>query len=155
MNRLSGLVLDQYDEDSDGDTTKLASGDVARLPDDLFALVLREPGVPPLRKYAMPTELDTAASTAAFFRNGHKLPIELQVKVASGLLEGHKWYGVEPHPTLTKLALGAVTLLNAALTVPELAKQTKGNLAASKGAKGAIMTPQQLKRQGIAARFGA
>lgn len=153
MNKLSGLVLDQYDEDNS--TDKLASADVQRLPDDLFALVVMEPGAPALRKFAMATEAVTAESTQSFFRNGHKLPGELQKEAAAGLLRGHAWYGLKPHGTLEKLALGAVTLLNAALTVPEIAKKTSGNLKASKGARGAIMTPQQMKRQSMAARFGA
>lgn len=160
MQKLSGLVLDRYDDVDDAifsrvtarvpllvtlDKTAadLSQGGLERLPDDVFALVLGD-GQGRLRKYAMADTGNTALSVAYFLELGHRLPGEAQKVAAAKLLEGCGWYSIIPPPELEKVALGVMSLANAALTVPGAVREAKNNLGAVQGAPG-IMTPEQIR----------
>ncbi len=151
----SGLILDVYD-DYRGDvirslfpsrseipglvkTAHALSGDErGQLPDDAFALVLRN-GDEVLRKYACVDAGNTALSVMFFQKNGHKLPVEAQKVAAANLKVACDWYEL-PVQGLEKVALvgwaasKAVqhpwTVLQAAMAGPEMVHGVKENLRA-------------------------
>lgn len=171
MQKLSGLVLDLYD-DSTGEVLKevyASAGDLpdlvkqahaitqdeyARLPDEAFALVL-EDGPIELKKFATIDEGNTVLSVVYFLKTAHKLPLEAQKVAASNLLEACGWYGLVPPTQLRKIAgidseEKSAGLLGAAMTataVPGAVREAKHNLQATQGAGGAIMTPQQIQER--------
>lgn len=158
MLKLSGLVLDRYD---DVDRTlrddyvdalektahRFTSEELSQLPDDTFAVILQD-GDTVLKKFSMADSGNLALSVEYFRANGHKLPVEAQKVAAANLLKGCQWYGwvLEPDldEQLQKVALGLGTVM-AATMVPGAARETKNNLAASQGTGGAILTPAQIK----------
>jgi len=154
MDKLSGLILDYYDDGGalltgtpeEGlvkHATLLSSEERSYLPDDLFALV--DTGKSQMRKFAMATEDETKLSVAYFLRTGHRLPLEVQKLAAANLLVGCDWYDVQAPELLTKVALGTIGLVNAALMGPGAVRETKANLQAAKGAGGIVLTPAELK----------
>lgn len=124
MDKLSGLILDIYD-DTKGDVlrTLYASGqdipeqiktaqllqdeDRRALPDDVFALVLHDGDVT-LRKYACVDAGNTVASVDYFLANAYKLPAEAQKVAAANLQVACGWYGLTPPEELEKIAMGAL-----------------------------------------------
>ncbi len=121
----SGLILDMHD-DHRGEVVReiypsmndvpetvktahrLGHDDLASLPDDVFALVLRQ-GDATLRKYACIDEGNTILNVEYFLKTAHKLPREAQKLAAQNLLVACDWYGVEPPDALKKVAfIGAV-----------------------------------------------
>ncbi len=173
MKKLSGLVLDVRDDydgavlrsifPTDGEipafvksaaviTPELA----ARIPDDLFAVVLHDEDVV-LRKFACVDAGNTALSVEYFLKTAHKLPLEAQVVAATNLITACDWYGINPPEQLQKvamslgpdamekIALGLGTALNLGLTVPGMARQAKMNLGATEGAGHMVVTPSQRK----------
>ena len=157
MQKLSGLVLDRYD-DPDGralrdipaalELAKLGSAFTAdelnRLPDDTFALILQDGDVV-MKKFSMADAGNTALSLVYFMQNGHKLPEEAQKVAAANLVRGCGWYAIPVPPELEKVAFGVTGLLNTALVAPGAVREAKNNLAAVKGTGGGIMTPEQIK----------
>jgi hypothetical protein len=160
MKKLSGLVLDYYDDVDGVVFQKLSSAApvlsglektaasldpeaLSRLPDDVFALLLQD-GDTSLRKYAMADAGNTALSIAYFLELGHRLPVEAQKVAAANLIQGCEWYGFQPPPELEKIALGLGTAIHGALVLPGAMSEAKKNLQAVKGAPG-IMTPEQIK----------
>lgn len=121
MQKLSGLVLDVYD-DQGGSILKevyataadlpesvktahlITQAEYARLPDVSFALVL-EDGPVELKKFATIDEGNTVLSVVYFLKTAHKLPVEAQQVAASNLLQACSTYGFEPPEQLSKLAL--------------------------------------------------
>ena len=122
MEKLSGLVLDVYD-DVGGHVMKgmypelrevpeivktamsLSQDQLRALPDDVFALVLHQGGQT-LRKYACVDAGNTAAHVAYFMATYDKLP-EVAVKTAAAnLITACGWYDVEPPEELKKLSTG-------------------------------------------------
>jgi hypothetical protein len=158
MEKLSGLVLDIYDDpagtvlssifptaESLPELVKKASKlQLDKLPDDLFALVLHDGDVT-LRKYACADSGNTALSVEYFMKTGYKLPVEAQKVAAANLVKACGWYGIEPPEALEKVAMGAMSMLNAALVGPGAIKQTKQNLSTVRGAGSEIITPEQRK----------
>jgi len=122
MEKLSGLVLDIYD-DPKGDILKsvfptlesvpglvkeahqLTQEDRDRLPDDAFALIL-EQGGSELKKFATVDAGNTALSVEYFLKTGHKLPVEAQKVAAHNLCVACGWFGIEPPEELQKVAQG-------------------------------------------------
>ena len=162
MQKLSGLVLDVYDDPTGEvlrgifptladvpDLIKCASAVTpeqrATLPDDVFALVLHQGDVA-IPKYACVDGGNTALSVEYFMKLGHRLPENAQRSTAQNLVTACGWYGIEPPEEMKKIALGLSTLMTA-ISVPSIAKGTSAqisqNLAASKAAGGAI-TPNAL-----------
>jgi hypothetical protein len=156
MKKLSGLVLDRYD-DPEGkvlysipeavELAKLGSffshDELSRLPDDTFALILQD-GDTTMKKFSMADAGNTALSVIYFLENGHKLPLEAQKVAAANLVQGCGWYGIPVSDELAKVAFGAMGLLNTALVAPGAVREANANLKAVKGSP-AIMTPDQVK----------
>lgn len=108
MEKLSGLVLDVYD-DRKGELFKsifpsraevpeliksahlLTEVERRALPDDLFALVLRDGDVT-LRKFACVDPGNVALSMLYFEKNAHKLPMHAQKVAAKNLLIANDWF---------------------------------------------------------------
>ncbi len=157
MKKLSGLVLDRYD-DVDGaslhdipgalELSKLGSvfthDELNRLPDDTFALILQDGDVT-MKKFSMADAGNTALSVIYFLENGHKLPVEAQKVAAANLLKGCGWYGIPVSDELEKVAFGAMGLINTALMGPGAVREAGANLKAVKGTGPGIMTPDQIK----------
>jgi len=161
MEKLSGLVLDIYD-DRDGETLRtifpdsgelpevvkeahfLSSDEHSRLPDDVYALVLVD-GDTSLRKYACTDAGNTSLSVEYFLKMAHKLPVEAQKVAAANLVKACGWYDIDPPDELTKVAIGLGGLVMGALTVPGAVKETQANLRAVKGSKSRIVTPAQMR----------
>jgi len=159
MEKISGLVLDRYDDPEGVVLRTIFPGELpelvksaaalsyevrARLPEDTFALVLVDSDVE-LRKFAMADGGNTALSVEYFLKMGHKLPVEAQKVAAANLVRGCGWYGIEPPEALQKIALGLGTLLGGALIAPGQVREAKANMAAVQGAAPGIMTPDQIK----------
>ncbi len=124
MEKLSGLVLDVFDDPS-GEVLKqlfptaddlpevvktampLTAVDRSKLPDDVFALVLQDGDVT-LRKYACVDEGNTCLNIEYFLKTASKLPEEAQKVAADNLLEACRWYDVEPPEALKKLSTGNI-----------------------------------------------
>jgi hypothetical protein len=120
VEKLSGLVLDVYDDPS-GEVLRaifpsyeqvpeliksahvVQPGERSELPDDLFALILVDGDVS-LRKYACVDAGNTALSVEYFMQLRHKLPEEAQKVAASNLTTACGWYGIEPPEALLKVA---------------------------------------------------
>lgn len=157
MQKLSGLVLDRYD-DADGTLRshateewakyahRFTSDELARLPDETFALVIQDGDVV-MKKFSMADMGNLGLSIEYFFEHGHKLPVEAQKVAATNLLRGCQWYGIMPRQDeeLHKIAFGPLALLNTALMAPGAAREAKNNLQTVRGAGPGIMTPQQIK----------
>lgn len=82
----------------------------SRLPDDVFALVMLDQGVP-LRKYACTDKGNTALSVIYLMENHHKLPSPAVKTAAANLLTACEWHNLKPPIGLKKLA-GLGQLLN-------------------------------------------
>lgn len=124
MEKLSGLVLDHYD-DARGEVLKgifptladvpafiknahrVTDVDREALPDDAFALVMKSGDVV-LRKYACIDAGNTALAVEYFLREGHKLPAEAQKTAAANLLVACDWYDLPKNTILEKVAFGAL-----------------------------------------------
>lgn len=171
MQKLSGLILD-FPDDSSGEVlksiwsshesvpevVKTASRRTpeleAKLPDNLFALVLRD-GDYTLRKFACIDEGNTTLSVEYFLKTAHKLPAEAQQVGAENLVKACGWYGIEPPAELQKMAtqekiaIGLMGAAMGAMVIPGVVKQVGQNLRAAKAVGGNVVTPTQL--QNIAA----
>ena len=159
MKKLSGLVLDRYD-DPQGSAlwnipvalelvkmgSVLSSEELARLPDETFALII-EDGDVTLKKFSMADAANTALSVIYFMENGHKLPLEAQKVAAANLLKGCGWYGIPTSDELQKVAFGVMGLVNTAVMAPGAVREAKNNLSAVKGTGPGIMTPEQIKQR--------
>lgn len=122
MEKLGGLVLDAFD-DLDGAVLKSAfpkasnlpklvktampvtREQLGRLPDDVFALVLRQ-GDTSLRKYACVDAGHTALNIAYFLLTHDKLPVEAVKTAAANLITACDWYDIDPPDELKKLSTG-------------------------------------------------
>jgi hypothetical protein len=158
MEKLSGLVLDIYD-DSSGEVLRsifpqeagvpdlikeahyITPEERDALPDHVFSLVLHNDGTC-LRKYACTDPGNTALSVEYFLKTAHKLPTEAQKVAAENLATACGWYGIEPPEQLQKIALGLMTAASLALSGPQIAKETgsgiKRNLQMARASGGAI-----------------
>lgn len=76
----------------------------AKLPDDVFALVMVDQGVP-LRKFACVDKGNTTLNVIYFLENRHKLPVEAQKTAAANLVTACGWYDIEPPYQLQKIAM--------------------------------------------------
>lgn len=161
----TGLVLDLYDAPRDlgtifpslddvPETVKtaqvLSPEELGALPDDVYALVLIKDGEC-LRKYACVDGGNVELNMAYFFKHGHKLPADVQQRVAENLKVACAWYDIEVPEALEKVALGVNTVLTA-LTAPSQIKGAAGamgnNLAAARATGGQVLTPQNQKALG-------
>ena len=122
MEKISGLVLDFFD-DADGAVIKsvfpdyqavpdviktaavLSNEERAKLPDDLYALILQNQDTT-LRKFACVDAGNTCLSIEYFMKTGSKLPVEAQKTAAANLLTACEWYDIEPPVALQKIAGG-------------------------------------------------
>lgn len=159
MEKLSGLVLDVYD-DPDGEILRgifptyeqvpdlikqahqLSSEQRRELPEDLFALELVDGGAS-LRKYACVDAGNTVLSVEYFMKTAHKLPIMAQKTAARNLVTACGWYGIDPPEGLQKIALGIGTAIGLA-QVPGVVKGTGGEIKRRKEIarqSGAIVNP--------------
>ncbi len=163
MQKLSGLVLDVYD-DSSGEVMRgifptldevpdiikqahaIAPEEHGGLPDDAFSLVLENDGAT-LRKFACIDVGNTALSVEYFLKTAHKLPAEAQKTAASNLVTACGWYDIEPPEQLTKIALGLGQLAMGALVLPGAASEAKKNVMATKGAGPQVLTPAQIQQR--------
>jgi hypothetical protein len=169
MKKLSGLVLDPTD-DYNGAVLRsifptrgavpalvktanekyLTPEGRAHLPDDMFALVLRDGDVT-LRKYACVDAGHTALSVEYFLKTAHKLPEEAQKVAASNLCTACDWYDIEPPEALQKIALGLARAVQLGVVGPMVAKDTsdkiKGNMAVAR-ASGNQINPNVLGGSG-------
>lgn len=158
MEKLSGLVLDMYDDPS-GEVLRaifpreagvpelvkqahfITPEERAELPDSVFSLVLHNDGTT-LRKYACTDPGNTALSVEYFMKTAHKLPEEAQKIAAANLVQACGWYGIEPPQELQKIALGLVGMANLALTGPqvvsEAGKSMKQNMQLAKASGGMV-----------------
>jgi len=160
MEKLSGLVLDVYDDqradilrelfphDLDlPDLIKTAHAITAdeyrSLPDDAFALVLVDGDVE-LKKFATIDAGNTCLSIEYFLKTAHRLPVEAQKVAAINLMAACGWYDIDPPAELQKLAFG-INAAMGAMMVPGTVKQVKNNMAASRGTGGQVMTPDEIK----------
>ena len=161
MDKLSGLVLDYYD-DRNGHVLKtvfptlssvptiikeahrLTHEERLRMPDDTFAVIISDGDVT-LRKYSMADRGNTALSVEYFLKTGHKLPLEAQKVAAVNLVDACRYFDLDPPETLQKVALGFLGMFNAATVLPGAAREASNNLKAARTAGSAIMTPQQLQ----------
>lgn len=118
--RTSGLILDMHD-DLQGEVVRsiyptiesvpgqvktahrLDASDLDSLPDDVFALVLRQGDVT-LRKYACVDEGNTMLNVEYFLKTAHKLPKEAAKLAAQNLMVACDWYGLEAPEELQKVA---------------------------------------------------
>jgi hypothetical protein len=75
----------------------------AKLPDDVFALIMVDQGQP-FRKYACQDKGNTALSVMYFLENCDKLPEGAQKVAAANLLTACSWYDLAPPAQLYKLA---------------------------------------------------
>ncbi len=82
----------------------LPSEGLAALPDRLFALLAMHEGNF-LRKYAMHDEAHLATSILYFLEHGKQLDADLQIKVATNLVNACAWYDVDPPDPLLHLAM--------------------------------------------------
>lgn len=198
MEKLSGLVLDVYDDTDGSILQEIFPGPVdlseleksahaltveehSALPDDAYALVLVN-GDQVMKKFATVDAGNTALSVMYFLKTAHKLPEEAQKVAAQNLTAACGWYGLvapdllkvsldlhkqktnldkapdrpQKFPThgdccekagLDKVALGLMGAAMGALTIPQYAREAKGSLAATKGARGAVLTPAQVKQR--------
>lgn len=132
----------------------LTHDELRQLPDDVYALCLHEDDAGTLRKFACIDAGNTQLAVDYFCAYGHKLPVEAQKVAAANLITACEWYGLTPPAPIEKVAnLGLG--LSAALTAASLPGQVKGtsaaiknNLAAAKGAGGAVLTPAQMQAAG-------
>lgn len=127
MEKISGLVLDMHD-DVEGMVLRqlypklddvpelyktaafLSSEQRDALPDDAFALVLRQ-GNTTLRKYACVDPGNTAINIGYFMATYHKLPIEAVKTAAANLHTACHWYDIEPPEELKKLSTGNIPVI--------------------------------------------
>jgi hypothetical protein len=157
MKKLSGLVLDRYD-DVDGVWLRhldnieghiksahvFTHDELSRLPDETFAVILQDGDVV-MKKFSMADQGNTGLSVAFFLNTGHLLPAEAQKVAAVNLMRGCGWYGIPVPDRLEKVALGGFSLLNASVLAPGALRESKANLSAVEGAGPGIMTPEQIK----------
>lgn len=159
MEKLSGLVLDVYDDvggevirgifptaaslpDMVKKAHRLTPAERDQLPDDLFALVLVD-GDTILRKLACVDAGNTALSVEYFLKTAHKLPASAQKQTAENLVKACSWYGIESPAALQKIALGLNTMLTVA-SLPSVVKGTAGEVKRGKAAaqaSGAFINP--------------
>jgi HPt (histidine-containing phosphotransfer) domain-containing protein len=152
---LGGLVLEVYDSpktlremfprledlpESVKTAHALGAEELARLPDGVFALVLRS-GESVLRKYACIDRGNTELHVAFFLKHAHKLPKEAQALGAKNLLQACRWYGVSPRPELEKQALGLVGAANLALAGPSIVRGSGSKIRENLGAVRALEGP--------------
>ena len=163
--RTSGLLLDVYD-DFDGamlrtlyptaadipngvKTAAVVQGALYdQLPDDVFALVLRNDGEK-LRKYACVDPGNTELSLQYFLKNAHKLPREAQKVAAQNLAVACGWYDMPVPEALMKIAGIGGAALGAAgkvlgpvvtgATVLGAGNQISQNMRAANAAGGQLM----------------
>lgn len=160
MQKLSGLVLDATD-DYDGVVLRsifptsesvpalvksacssyLEKEKRAELPDDLFALVLRDGDVM-LRKYACVDAGHTALNVEYFLKTAYKLPVEAQKVAAGNLCTACGWYDIEPPEELQKIALGLSRALQLGMVGPmavgQASKDVKKNMNEARRAGGVV-----------------
>lgn len=123
MEKISGLVLEVFDDPA-GEVMKqvfptlesvpgvikeaalLSPAERAQLPDDVFALVMRDEDVT-IRKYACTDEGVTCLHVEYFLKTAHKLPVEAQKTAAQNLLDACGWYNIEAPEQLRKIASAA------------------------------------------------
>ena len=148
MEKLSGLVLDVYDDPS-GDVFRsifptkenvpellkqahfITPEERQELPDRVFSLVLHNDGEV-LRKYACTDGGNTALSVEYFLKTASKLPQEAQKVAAENLVEACGWYGIDPPEQLQKIAIGLMGVANLAMTGPQVASETANALKQNK-----------------------
>ncbi len=88
--------------------TVLSARDRESLPDDVFALVLRE-GTSTLRKYACVDAGNTELAMGYFIEHGHKLDKEAQQQTAENFKVACSWYDLPVPEAIEKTALlGAI-----------------------------------------------
>jgi len=157
MKKLSGLVLDHYD-DAGGDVLRSLFGSKdsvpdlikqahymspeqrASLPADSFALELIDGDVV-LRKYACIDAGNTALSVEYFLKTAHKLPEEAQKVAAANLLTACDWYAIDPPEELQKVAIGlggVAQLAMAPMVLKDSKKQMGQNMAVARASGGAV-----------------
>lgn len=175
----SGLILDVYDDFNGGvlrsiyptrdqipDLVKQADAlgpiDRAKLPDNVFALVLQN-GEEQLRKYACTDPGNTVLNVLYLIKNAHKLPEEARKTAATNLITACGWYGLDELAKeaglLGMAANGAVNQIKSnplgtlatAVTAPALAQGTRqeignrmGAIRQHEGMGGGVVTPEQL-----------
>lgn len=121
MNKLSGEILDFYDDPSHEvfkerfpdpgllpDYIKtahlLSEEEREALPEDLFSLVLEDEGRT-LKKYARNDKANTALSIVYFLDAGvNSLPPKMAKLAATNLLQACEWYSMKPPELLQKIA---------------------------------------------------
>jgi hypothetical protein len=167
MKKLSGLVLDQYD-DAEGDVLRsifpteesipgiikqanhMAPEERVKLPATSFALELIN-GDLVMRKFACVDPGNTALSVEYFLKTGHKLPEEAQKVAAQNLVTACEWYEIEAPEELQKVALGVGSLFTAAM-IPSIVKGTKeqigSNMRVARASGGAV-NPQLMNAKHI------
>src|SRR5690606_27121740 len=153
--RLSGLILDLYDDPSSikeiypdlksvPEEVKVAHGlssaELDRLPDDVFALVMLEPEGR-FRKYACVDKGNTLINIEYFLKHSHKLPAQAQKVAAQNLVTACGWYDLEPPEQLQKIAIGLVQAANLALAGPSVIKGTANQVRANLAAVNAAESP--------------
>ena len=166
MDKLSGLVLDAYDDFDSGvlfsimsdrssdqlaglvkEAHSITEEERAQLPDEAFALVLVDGSVE-MKKFATIDAGNTALSVEYFLKTAHKLPEEAQKIAAQNLVAACGWYGLEAPEELTKVALGLNTLLVGATMGPGAVQSARSNLHAAQGSP-VIMTPNQMQARAL------
>jgi hypothetical protein len=122
MQKLSGMILDPFD-DAEGRVMRalypryedvpsfvktamtVSQEELQALPDDVFALVLRQGDVT-LRKYACVDTGNTALNVGYFLATFDKLPVEAVKVAAHSLITACGWYDIDPPEALKKLSTG-------------------------------------------------
>lgn len=174
MEKISGLVLDAYDDPS-GRVLKsmypqldqlperiktampVTRDQLERLPDDVFALVLRQ-GDASIRKYACVDEGHTLLNIGYFLASFDKLPVEAVKTAAANLVTACGWYDIEPPEELKKLSTGAIPVIGKQQVWKDVDGTTYGNDAQSwdlqktADVTGSPDMPSQVSKSDLAAR---
>lgn len=108
VTKLAGAELPQHLQDME----LMEQGELARLPDRMFALVA-ENGGETVRKYAMHDTGHLSTSVTYFMERSHLLPEQARKTAARNLVGACEWYDIVAPDDLLKMA-GVTKLLDAA-----------------------------------------
>lgn len=170
MQKISGLIVDVHD-DYRGDVlrslfptqndipelvksaTVLSPNERSALPDDVFALVLRD-GDTTLRKFACHDAGNTALSVLYFLKTAHKLPEEAQKTAAENLAVACGWYDLDVPEEIKQAgllgkAMSVAQLPGAIANTKQNIQQNMQGIRAGEASGQTIVTPHEMKHASV------